>query len=181
MDRRLVANHDDAEALIHRGWLSLTERRLPEAIADLDHVRRLQSDCPDVDEMLSQAYEDTGNLAGALACSSRVLDRSPEDHDTHLQRGRFALALGLNQLAVDDFDRVLVADPTRDVARYHRARALIRLGRYREALTDLKALINGSPKDFVLYELRMQSARPSASTAGAARPGEVCLFTAQEC
>ena len=154
MDRRLAANPDDAEALIHRGWLSLTERRLPEAIADLDHLRRLQPDDPDVDWMLGQAYQDRGNPAGALACSSRVLERAPEDQDTRLERGMLAFALGLTQQAADDFDRVLAADPTRDPARYHRARALNRLGRYREALADLDALITGHPKDFALYQLR---------------------------
>ena len=114
MDRRLAANPDDAEALIHRGWLSLTERRLPEAIADLDRLHRLQPDYPDVERMLGQAYQDAGNLAGALAFSSRVLERAPEDHDTRFQRGLLALALGLTQQAADDFDRVLAADPTRD-------------------------------------------------------------------
>ncbi|MGO9465537.1 MAG: protein kinase domain-containing protein [Isosphaeraceae bacterium] len=154
MDRRLGANPDDAEALIHRGWLSLTERRLPEAIADLDHLRRCQTDDPDVDRLLGQAYLDAGNLTGALACSSRVLERVPEDHDTRFERGLLALAAGLTQQADDDFNLVLAGDPTRDLARYHRARALNRLGRYREALFDLDSLISNNPKDFMLYQLR---------------------------
>ncbi len=114
MDRRLAANPDDAEALIHRGWLSLTERRLPEAIADLDHVHRLQPGYPDVDWMLSQAYQDAGNLAGALASTSRLLEREPEDQDIRLQRGLLALALGQTQRAADDFSRLITAQPDLD-------------------------------------------------------------------
>ncbi len=154
MDRRLATDPDDAEALIHRGWLSLTERRIPEAIADLDHVHRRQSDYPDLDWMLGQAYQHAGNLAGALACSSRALERAPEDHDTRFERGLLGFNVGLTQQAADDFARVLAAEPTRDLVRYHRARVLNRLGRFREALADLDALIGRSPKDFMLYELR---------------------------
>ncbi len=154
MDLRLAANPDDAEALIHRGWLSLSERRLTEAISDLDHLRRLQPDYPDLDGLLGQAFQDMGNLAAALACSSRDLERAPEDQDVRLERGILALALGLNQRAADDFDRVITADPTNDPARYLRARALNRMGRYRQALTDLDALITGNPKDFAPYQLR---------------------------
>ncbi len=154
MDRRLRANPDDAEARIHRGWLSLTERKLPEAIADLDRLHRRQPDYPDLDRMLGQAYQDAGNLAGALAFYGRVLERTPGDQDARLQRGLLALALGLTQRAADDFDRVLAADPTRDPARYHHARALNRLGRHHEALADLDILIGRDQTDFMLYEFR---------------------------
>ena len=83
-------------------------------------------------------------------CSSE----RPRTTTPDFERGLLAFALGLTQQAADDFDRVLAADPTRDLARYHRARALIRLGRYREALADLDTLIARNPKDFMLYELR---------------------------
>ncbi len=154
MDRRLAANPDDAEALIHRGWLSLTERRPREAIADLDRGRQHLPGDPDAERMLTQAYLDDGNLAGAYTSSSRAIERTPEDHETRFERGLSALALGLTQQAADDFDRVLAADPTRTPARYHRAGALNRLGRHREALADLDTLIVGNPGDFALYQLR---------------------------
>ncbi len=154
MDRRLAANTDDAVARIHRGWLSLVEGRLPEAIADLEHLHRQHPDYPDVERILGQAYQDMGNPTRALEFSSRVLERSPEDSDTRLQRGLSAIALGLTQQAADDFNRVLAADPTRDFARYHRVRALNRLGRHHEALADLEVLIGRNPKDFMLYEFR---------------------------
>ncbi len=37
MNRRIAANPDDAEALIHRGWLFTMQKKGPEAIADLEH------------------------------------------------------------------------------------------------------------------------------------------------
>ena len=47
MDRRLAANPDDAEALIHRGWLFTQQKKWPEAIADLEQLLRLRPDDPD--------------------------------------------------------------------------------------------------------------------------------------
>ena len=38
MNRRLAAKPDDAEALIHRGWLFTQQKKWPEAIADLEHA-----------------------------------------------------------------------------------------------------------------------------------------------
>ena len=73
------------------------------------------------------------------------------------RRGLIALALGLTQRAADDFDRILAADSTHHLVRYHHARALIRLGRCREALTDLNVLIAIKPGDFAPYELRAEA------------------------
>ena len=154
MDRRLAVNPDDAEALSHRGWLSLTEGRQSEAIADLDHLYRRQPDHPDVDWMLGQAYQDGDNPAGALDFFGRVLKRAPEDQDTRFQRGLIAFALGRTQQAADDFARVLAAHPTRDTVRYQHARALNRLGRYRDALAEVDVLFTRHPNDFALFQLR---------------------------
>jgi eukaryotic-like serine/threonine-protein kinase len=154
MDRRLGANPDDAEALIHRGWLSLTERSLPAAIADLDRLHRLQPDNRDVDWMLCQAYKDGINPAAALKFCGRVLERSPEDKDTRFQRGLIALALGRAEQARDDFARVLAADPTNDAVRYQHARALNRLGLYKSALAETDVLFTRHPDDFALFQLR---------------------------
>ena len=164
MDRRLSANPDDAEALIHRGWLSLTERRLPEAIADLDHLNPLQPGYADVDWMLAQAYQDAGNLAGALASTSRLLEREPEDQDIRLKRGLLALALARRSRPPPIS---AVSSPLNRtwIARYRRAQALIRLGRHREALADLEILIAKDPAGYgrCISSVAM-SARPSATT-----------------
>jgi len=154
MNRRLAANPDDAEALIHRGWLFSQEKKWPEAIADLEPVLRLRPGDADASWLLGKAYQEAGNLAGALAAFSRLLERAPVDRDARFQRGLLALALAQPGLAADDFSRVLAAEPDRDRARYRRAQALIRLGRHREALGDVDVLIPKDPDDYALYELR---------------------------
>ncbi len=154
MNRRLTANPDDTEALIHRGWLFTQQTKWPEAITDLEHLLRLRPGDTDASWLLAEAYLETGKLAGALSAFSRLLERAPEDHEARFQRGLVALALAQPVLAVDDFSRVLAHEPELDDARYRRARALIRLGRHREALADLDLLIPKAPDNFVLYDLR---------------------------
>jgi tetratricopeptide (TPR) repeat protein len=55
---------------------------------------------------------------------------------------------------MEDLSRVLAGEPDLESARYRRARALIRLGRHREALGDLDILIPKYLGDYALYDLR---------------------------
>jgi tetratricopeptide (TPR) repeat protein len=154
MNRRLGANPDDAEALIHRGWLFHQQKNWPGAITDLERRLRLRPEDADACWFLAEAYRETGNAAGALAALSRLLERTPEDRDARFQHGRLALVLAQPDVAADDFRRILAAEPDQIGARYRRAQALIRLGRHREALADLDIVIPKSPADHVLYHLR---------------------------
>jgi WD40 repeat protein/tetratricopeptide (TPR) repeat protein len=154
MNRRLAANPDDADALIHRGWLFHQQKKWPEAIADLERRIRLRPDDSDACWLLAEAYQETGNLAGALAVVGRCLERAPEDRDGRFQHGLLALALGRPEIAADDFSRILAAEPDLENARYRRAQALIRLGRHREALADLDILTAKEPPRWGWYRLR---------------------------
>jgi serine/threonine protein kinase/WD40 repeat protein/tetratricopeptide (TPR) repeat protein len=154
MNGRLAANPDDADALIHRGWLYSQRKKWPEAIADLERRCRLRPYDPDACWLLSETYEETGTLSGALAALNWLLEAKPEDRDARFQRGLLALALTQPDLAADDFSRILAAEPDQDRARYRRAQALIRLGRHREALADLDIVIAKDLNDHALYRLR---------------------------
>jgi eukaryotic-like serine/threonine-protein kinase len=154
MNRRLAAKPDDAEALIHRGWLFTQQKKWPDAISNLEQVLRLRPGDSDACWLLAEAYQESGKLAGALAAFGRLLERTPDDRDARLQRGLVALALGKPDLAMEDFSRVLAVEPDLDRARYRRAQALTRLGRHREALADLDILISKDPDKYALHELR---------------------------
>ena len=154
MDRRLTENPDDAEALLHRAWLSRSEGRLGDAIVDLERRRRLQANPANDGGMLAECYLESGNLAAAFGITSQALDRSAADREARFLHGLLALALGRTSLAADEFDQLLATDPTDDVVRYHRVRTLNKLGRSREALSDLEGLITRNPGDFGLYHLR---------------------------
>ena len=121
MNRRLAAKPDDAEALIHRGWLFTQQKKWPEAIADLERGLRLRPDDTDALFLLAQAYSNTNNLPAARATLETYLARSSDDIDARAMKGQVSLQLGRLQEAVDDFTKVLDADPGRDPVRYRRA------------------------------------------------------------
>jgi tetratricopeptide (TPR) repeat protein len=101
-----------------------------------------------------EAYQERGNLPGSLAFLSSHLDRAPQGHDARFQHGLLVLALAQPDVAADDFSRVLAAEPDLERARYRRAQVLIRLGRHRNAVADLDALIATDRNDYALYQLR---------------------------
>jgi tetratricopeptide (TPR) repeat protein len=154
MNRRLAADPDDVEDLMHRGWLFTRQKKWIAAIADLERRLRLRPDDADACWLLAQANQEMGNLAGALAAFSRHLERAPEDREARFRRGLLALALGQPDLASDDFTRMLAAEPDLEPARYRRALALSRLGRHRQALADLDTLIAKNPNLDAPYQLR---------------------------
>ena len=178
MNRRIAAQSDDADALLHRGWLFSQQKKWPEAIADLEHFLRLRPGDSDACWHLAEAYEEAGKLAGAMVAYGRLLERDPENHEARFQRGRVALAFAQPGAAADDFSRILAAQPDLDRARYRRAQALIRLGRHREALADLDVLIVKDPNDFALYELRgiIHEASGDHEQARAAREKAISLM-----
>ena len=96
--------------------------------------------------------------AGGTGNPGKVPARCPDDIDIRVVKGQVALQLGRLQEAVDDFSKVLDADPElRSSVRYRRAQIWVRLGKFQEALADLDALIQRFPSDPALYyELRSQ-------------------------
>jgi serine/threonine protein kinase/WD40 repeat protein/tetratricopeptide (TPR) repeat protein len=156
MNRQLAVNPDDAEALVHRGWFSLQEKKWPAAIADLERGVRLRPDDADACCLLAEAYQAVGNLDGALAAINRLLEQAPEDRDARFWRGLITLAGAQPDLALDDFTRVLAAEPDRERARHRRAQALVRLRRHREALADLDILIAEDPNEDAMYQYRLR-------------------------
>ncbi len=157
LNPRLAAKPDDAEALIHRGWLFTQQKKWREAIADLERGLHFRPDDTDALFTLAEAYSQANNLPAALEALERYLARSPDDVDARVMNGQVALQLGRLQEAVDNFSNVLDADPeSRSTVRYRRAQIWHRLGKFQEALADLDALIQRFPRDPALYELRSQ-------------------------
>ena len=156
LNRRLTANPDDAEALIHRGWLLTEQKKWSEAIADLERGTRLRPDDTDALFLLARAYRNANNLPAARATLEKYLTNSSDDIEARAMKGQVSLLLDRLQEAVDDFTKVLDADPSRNPIRFRRAEIWLRMGRFQEALADLAPLIDRYPKDPTLYELRSQ-------------------------
>jgi len=74
MNRRLAAKPDDAEALVHRGWLFTQQRSGPMRSATLTALRLRPGDS-DACWLLAEAYQENGQpgrRAGALGRTART-------------------------------------------------------------------------------------------------------------
>ena len=154
MNRRLAINTEDAEALIHRGWLFSCLKRWPEAIADLERYCSTHPGDTDASWLLVEAYQAKGQLDKVLSPLSRLLEGTPEDHDARYHRGLIALALEQPIWAAAEFRRILAVNPDLDRVRYHLAKALVLLGRYREAREELDRLIPNDSWNDAPYQVR---------------------------
>ncbi len=154
MNRRLATSPDDAEALIHRGWLLIQQKKSPEATADLERGVQLRPNATDALYLLARAYHDANNLPAARATLEKYLARSSDDIDALAMKGQLAFRLGRLQEAADNFTKVLDADPGRHPVRFGRAQIWLRMGRLPEAMADLASLVEHYPQDPALYELR---------------------------
>jgi serine/threonine protein kinase/WD40 repeat protein/tetratricopeptide (TPR) repeat protein len=157
MNRRLGANPNDAEALIHRAWLRLNLSKPAEAVADLERGVRLRPDDTDARFLLFDACSQANNLGAARAALETYLTRCPDDTDAHVTKGRVAALLRRFPEAADEYTRVLEADPDRDGVRNRRATIMLRLSRFAEALVDINALIKLYPTDAYNFERRGQA------------------------
>jgi serine/threonine protein kinase/WD40 repeat protein/tetratricopeptide (TPR) repeat protein len=157
LNQRLSADPDDAEALIHRGWLRLNLSRSNDAVIDLERAVRLRPGENDALFLLSQAYEQANKLRAALAALETYLARCTDDTEARFKKGMLAFRLGRFPEAVKEFSRVLAADPGQDPVRTRRAEALMRLGRFAEALADLDTLIDRDPNDPTIFIFRSRA------------------------
>ena len=153
---RLAAKPNDAEFLMHRGWLFHQEKKWPEAIADLERRLSLGPDDRDALFLLARVYQQSNNLTGANAILETYLKRFHEDIDAWSMK--CSVSLGLNRLreAAAELSKVLAVDPGRVKDRGLRARIWFRLERFPEALNDLNTLIQQYPHAPSLYTMRSQ-------------------------
>jgi eukaryotic-like serine/threonine-protein kinase len=159
MNRRLAANPDDADALVHRGWLFHQEKKWPEAIADLERRLRLRPDDSDACWMLAEAYQKTDNPAGEQAIFGSLLPDDP----TALNKRAWIYATGpIDQrdpeLAVALARLAVAMAPGRQSSLNTLAVALSRTGQYAQAISVLEQSLaagKGGSDAFDLFMLAM--------------------------
>jgi eukaryotic-like serine/threonine-protein kinase len=157
MDRRLAANPDDADALIHRGRLYTAQQKWPEALVDLERGLAQRPDLGDSLVLLAQAYVNVKNLTAALTIVEQCLARASDDTDARALKGQVLQRLGRLQEALDEFTRVLDVEPSRAQVQYLRAHVSLGMRRYPEVLADLNKLIARFPQNTDYYELRSRA------------------------
>ena len=104
-------------------------------------------------------HERAGDILAAIDDVSRAMSLSPPEPSHYFDRGRYRLKLGDNAGAISDFDDGIQIsnrhgdDYYLESLYFVRAEALVRVGRSREALTDLTHVRD----DFVLWTTELQT------------------------
>ncbi len=98
---------------------------------------------------------------------TRALERWPDHREALSQRGLIRLKEGRLAAALADFDEVIRLDPQDPYPGYHRAMALVGLGRIGEATVELDTIQPNYPRNFEIYTLRSLCRRRAGDRAGA--------------
>lgn len=112
--------------------------RLADSVVPLEiYLRYAQNIDPSVYLKIARAYRAAGKLPEALDAVDKVLQQVPDSTAAVIERGFIYLESGEAQKALEDFDAVLAVDPNSFDAGIARARALIRLESYSDAIIQL--------------------------------------------
>lgn len=135
------ATHSDVTLL--PAYLALGEalqanNRLADSVVPLEiYLRYTASPDPAVFLKMAKAYRAAGSYADALEYVNKTLEQVPDSMAAILERGFIHLESGKPDQALADFDAFLQADPESFAAGIARARALIALDSYQDALYQL--------------------------------------------
>ncbi|MHB8932772.1 MAG: tetratricopeptide repeat protein [Bellilinea sp.] len=113
-------------------------QRFADSVVPLEiYLRYTPNVDPAVYYKIARAYRAAGNLAAALESINKLLEEVPESSAGILERGFIYLDGGNAGSALADFDAVLQADPGSFDAGIGRARALIAMESYSDAIFQL--------------------------------------------
>ena len=118
------------------------------------------------------ALDDMGRHEEALVLYLKALDLKPRCVITHLNIGNAYQALGNFELALDHYDRALSGDPENSHARWNRAMANLRCGRFQEGWQDYEWRTAAGETKLDLY--------PQTEWDGSSLAGKTLLVHAEQ-
>jgi tetratricopeptide (TPR) repeat protein len=146
-----------ADYLFKRGVDRMHQQQLDGAIADFDHVLRL-------DPTHQRAFANRGytwilkkNPGRALADLEEALRLDPADQLSLVNRGFARMSKGHNGLALADFDRALQMGPENFLARANRGMILRGKGEHDRAIADFDEALRLEPWHPTIFQKRGNS------------------------
>jgi len=128
-----------AIAFASRGWVQVTRRDYPKAIADFDSALSLNSNFDWALAGRAVAFLNSRQSERAIPDFDRVIAMHPSSPQLYIGRGDAYNNLKQYDRGIADFDRALALDPNNDEAMNDRAWALARKGQYAEAIQGYDA------------------------------------------
>ena len=144
----------DVNSLFARAEQAFFAGRADAARADLKTVQRLAAPHPAVLHLLGLVEARCGAPDAAQRAFEAALALAPLDWQIVNNFANFLADRGNIEGALDQYRRVLRAQPNFHDARFNRALLLQRLGRLDEALADLEAMPAGHPPDARVHSAR---------------------------
>ncbi len=131
-------------------------------------LERRPAEAPLIWEALAEGYRRTCRMPEALACLDTWGHFEPDNAYIHFLRGELFTQVGSVTRMRDEFQRVVELDPDHDEARRRLARSLVLLGRYEEAGSHLRILLQKTPDDPELETLLARAEHDLGQQAAAA-------------
>jgi tetratricopeptide (TPR) repeat protein len=143
----VTANNYAAHNMLGRAWF--LERRVNEAIQELQKVVKLKPDFAEAYCNLGRAYVAKGQLDEAMAYYQKALEVRPDYVAAHNSLTSLLLQKGQVNEAVAHCQKVLKIEPDNVTARNNLGFAFFRLGRFDEAATQLEKVVAIQPDNDV--------------------------------
>ena len=140
-DKALAFAPDEPPLHFHRGLALKRTNRPGEAIAEFAEALRLKPSYSRALEQLAVTQNQLGKSDEAMAMLASAMERNPDDATIYHALGQIYLARGDNELAGENFARVIELLPNNAVARQNYGVTLYLLARYAESIEQLQQAI----------------------------------------
>jgi len=142
-------NHYNPEAQKYMALCYKAMRNYPKAIqAFLDHLQQTTEKAPDARTDLAECYIETGEIEKARRAIDEAFRDSSYADGTHRQRyaqGEMHERLGDNGQALGFYDSALSQKPSYTEAWMAKARVMVKLKNYNQALKEYRAMLEKGP------------------------------------
>lgn len=141
----LKAYPDSSEAYRLRGLISLMNGHAGDAVNDLNHAVKLDSNNVMARIILGAAFNTMSNFREALTSLNAVLPMAPQSWQAQYELGKAYAGVGDMSHAMAAIDRALAMNPGFAPMRFMRAQLLVRVHQYAAAVRDLHQFLHEAP------------------------------------
>jgi len=165
-NRAVELYHDYYQALVERGDLNVSQRRLEEAAADFDHALKINAHYGPALRGSGYCKLEKKEFAEAIELFEKSISADPSNANTHLLMGIANLELDRREPARDALQKALSFD-TQPVPRAHiyLANLYARERHYLQAADELHKYIEADPTAADIAEMREIEAKWRARAA----------------
>lgn len=120
-----------------RALVHMAQGRFQQALTDLQKALAVRSGQDDLDLLIARTYVRLNKPKEALTAFNTSLNKDQQNLEARLERGALHAKMEQYDLALADFEKVVLMSPQNSEVYYARSRAYAAMGEYMKAITDL--------------------------------------------